>query len=107
VPHLKSSQSEATAHDRDKAPPFRLARADAAWRRRNALRSEPEGGKHGHSSEGIVPRAIIECQMRESRVTMTWSTTGMPSSLPAAISLAVVVMSTAVEAGSPPMQNSA
>jgi integrase/recombinase XerD len=30
---------------------------------------------------------------RESRVTMMWSTTGMPRSLPAAISFAVVAMS--------------
>jgi hypothetical protein len=47
-----------------------------------------------------VPRESIECERRESRVTMMWSTTGIPSTLPAAMSLAVVAMSSGLGLGS-------
>jgi hypothetical protein len=61
----------------------------------------PGEGRGSYTPAGSVPRESIECQRRESRVTMMWSTTGMPSTLPAAISFAVVAMSSGLGFGSP------
>jgi hypothetical protein len=60
-----------------------------------------DGQRYASGSCGRVPRAYIECHRRESRVTMTWSTIGMPMMREAAISFAVVAMSSGLGDGSP------